>query len=443
MRSNRIKLPIVISAFLLLVLSPDLLAQALVMSPQQQWIPQLVRVTKESALDFTKESQINLIRPESKITSEHVRFSGKVQLQGLSPEFSTQQFKLELKLQAAHLVAKNLSIHIALHKDIGFGSATLNLNIQCEAIEISLKQPQSIQAALDRNFQVKELATLFSEDTFETSLVGCTQIAGLDQALQEKVLLFVREQIISKQLHQIISDEFGKYLQRKISGRGTFRVDEQFRLWTTLGETEPAFTPDEIAAIADNKMTSMLVRKSTVEKQIQSQLNAEILKHPILSKDNKDLQKLTCSRWAQFFAWPSLMALPKCFNLKITSEVQDVKLADLSTMNFSFSLKSWALAPDQRKNIAFFFTRGQVSLIQQNSRINDLSGKQFPEFLQWAQRSKRISTQMIKTALQNFLNDKLQFFGKSDKALQIFDLVDVQSTQLISPDTLVLKLNKN
>ena len=444
MRITRIKLSYYISAFLTLVLSPDLMAQALVMSPARQWIPQLINAANPVSFEYEKVSQLNLSLPQGKIISEYVGFTGRFKLQNLSPELSTQLFKLELVLENAEVVAKNVSIHISMNRDLGFGSATINLNVQCAAISIYLKHPQHVSAALDRSLNVVAVNATIKDDALKTELSGCTELAGLDQTIQEKVLQFVREQIINEHIHRSISEVLSKQLAKKLSKLGHSVIDEQFRLWTFLGSTtEQTFSTDETASIADNSVTSMLIKKSYVESLVKNQLNSSITKNPMLSKLDAGLQKITCSRWAQFFAWPSLMSLPKCFNLKIMSQVNEVKLLDPAAMNFSFKLNSWATAPEQKKDIAFFTTTAQVSLMQKSSRISDLTAKQYPDFITWARQSSRISKNIIKSALQKLLSEKLLSLSNDQDNQKLVNLLDVENAKFINAETLSVQLRKN
>ncbi len=444
MRITRIKLPHYISAFLTLVLSPDLLAQALVMSPAQQWIPQLINAANPVVFEYEKVSQLNLTLPEGKIISDHVGFTGRFKLQNLTPELSTQLFKLELVLDNAEVLAKNVSIQISMNRDLGFGSATINLNVQCAAISIHLKQPQVVSASLDKSLNITNVSASLKNDVLDTALSGCTQISGLDQAVQEKVLQFVRKQIINEHVHRSLSEVLSKQFAKKLAMLGRTVIDDQFRLWTFLGNaTDQTFTQDETASVANNVVTSMLVKKSYIESLVKDQLNSEIEKHPVLSKLDAGLQKITCSRWAQFFAWPSLMALPKCFNLKIVSQINEVKLIDPVKMSFSFKLNSWATAPEQRKDIAYFATTAQISLMQNTSDISELSAKQYPDFLSWAKQSGRISTKLIKASLQNLLADKLSVFSKNQNKEKLVNLLDVQNSKFITAETLAVQLNKN
>ncbi len=444
MRLPKIKLSYYISAFLTLVLSPDLVAQALVMSPAQQWMPQLISAANPVVFEYEKISQLNLILPEGRITSDHVGFTGRFKLQNLSPELTTQLLKLELVLENAEVVAKNVSIQISTNSDLGFGAATISLNVQCAAISIHLRQPQLVSAALDRSLNVATISATIKSEVLETVLSGCTQLSGLDQAIQEKVLQFVKEQIINEHVHRSISEELSKQLVKKLSTLGRVVIDDHFRLWTFLGSaTEQTFSANETASIANNLVTSMLVKKSYVEALVKDQLNSEIAKSPVQSKLDKGLQRITCSRWAQFFAWPSLMSLPKCFNLKIVSQISEVKLLDPEKMNFSFKLNSWATAPEQNKNIAFFTTAAQVSLLQKSSSISDLTAKHYPDFLAWARQSSRISTKVIKLVLQKLLTEKLLSVDSNQDKEKLVNLLDMRNSKFINAETLSIQLKKN
>ena len=129
--------------------------------------------------------------------------------------------------------------------------------------------------------------------------------------------------------------------------------------------------------------------------------------------------------------------------IKIVSQINEVKLIDPAKMSFSFKLNSWATAPEQRKDIAYFATTAQISLIQNSSDISDLTAKQYPDFLSWAKQSSRISTKLIKSSLQKLLSDKLTVFSKNQDKEILVNLLDVQNSKFISAETLAVQLKKN
>lgn len=420
MRKTRVKITSSISVLFILLLSLDLQAQAITMAPVGTWLRQLGDLIKNSSSEFEKKSNLNIDLPGGKIVSDQLTLKARYHVADLQSEL--KQFKLALSIDNAEVIAKNVQIQVLINQDLGFGSATLNLNATCSAIAVHLKTPQILNAYLNKNFQVEKIVGNISNNDLKTELVGCTEIAGLDQMIQDKVINYIQNQLVSQQLHQVLSEQIDIQLNEKInkliknylgdailtSPAAHIRIDEDFRLWTYFGENaENQFSKEEINSISENTKKSVLVKKLFLEKIILSYLDKQLAATPISSQRMTDLQKLTCSRWTQFFIWPSLMALPKCFDMHLISRVKSLKLLDPRTMKFTVKIQTWVQAPAQQQQIAYFISNVEVSLISMSAEINDFRGKQNPEFLNWAGYSSRMSSKPLRAALQQFLSNKV------------------------------------
>ncbi len=404
-----------------------------------------------------KSSHFSLKIPEGLIESTDVDLTGRFRIIDLSPDISTNQFHLEFSLQGAEVLAKNVKIQISSKQDLGFGSATVNLNVECAAISLQILDFEKLFAKVNRNFQVIELATNITNDSVKTNLIGCTQIQGLGSAIQEKVLSYIQVQMLNSQFHQFISDEISLQLGKKLEEVGKnflnaeagsesigLSIDEKLGLRVSI--TNPAakpFSADELAALTDTQSTTILIKKAYLEKVTQDQLNFEISKRPLSSKINTGLRKLTCSRWAQFFTWPALLALPKCFDLQIVSEIEKIELKDPARMNFDFKIKSWARASDEKKDIAFFQTTSSVDFSSMKSNISTLKARPFPEFLSWSGRSSRISTGAIRSALQVYLSEQLLKLKSNQVKLKLFNLFDAKKSKFVNAETVLIQLKND
>lgn len=446
-----------ISAFLTLILSPVLHAQVLLVSPVSKWLPALNTITKAYVFEMEKFSVLNLKIPEGSVESTDVDLTGRFQISNLSPDMSTNQFNMEIGLQNAEVLAKNVRIQISMKQDLGFGSATVNLNVQCAAISLQILSLEKLFAKVNRDFQVIELTNNLTKDSVKTNLIGCTQISGLDSAIQEKVISFIQAQMLNSQFLHYISNEISLQLNKKLEelaknflntdeGSGSIKlgIDEKFQLRVTI--TNPLFnefSADELAAVSEINSTTLLIKKAYLEKVTRDQLNVEISNRPLTSKMNAGLRKLTCSRWAQFFSWPALSALPKCFDLQVVSKLENVKLVDPAHMKFNFDLKSWAKAVDVKKDLAFFRTASSVDFSAMKSNVNFLEAHPFPEFLSWSGKSSRISSGIFKAALETYLSEELTKLKSNQVKLKLFNFFDIQKSKFISPDTVLVQLKND
>src|SRR3989338_502664 len=453
MRITKIHLSHIISVFILSFLSLDMHAEALMMSPENHWLPALNANVKQFVFEFEKSTHLSLNLPQGKIISDQVDFVGRFSMTSLAS--GAQGFDLAFIIENAEVLAKNVQIHLSMTQDLGFGSATINLNVQCAAISIRAKKTQPMQAVLDRQFAVQAFRLNLSKDDIETNLIGCNSITGLDGAVQAKAIEFIQAQVVNAELHKALNVEISQQLNKKLSEFGRAlpilentmslkaQVDTENRLWIMAEEAAEGerFTPTEIEMASSSAKPVILIKKTYIEKMLLKYLNFEFEKEPIFSKFNSGLQKLTCSRWSQFFAWPSLMALPKCFNMEMRSKLQDVKLIDPAQMRFSLTLQSWSKAVDQNKDIAYFSAGATISLIDMAADVKTLSGRHYPEFISWSGKSSRISMSLIKSALQDFVNVKLGEMQKNEKQAAKISIFNFKKSKIISPDTLMLQLN--
>ena len=454
MSTTRVNITPYFSVLFTLLLSLDLHGQAITMTPARAWIGQFNQQIKKSKFDFTKSSNLNMALPIGKIVSDQVDLKGQFHVNELQPE--SDQFKVTLSIDDAVVTARNVQIQIIIQKDIGFGSATLNLNATCGAINIRLKSPQVMNGLLDKNFQVKTILESLAKEVMTTEMVGCTGIAGLDQVVQEKVVDYIQTQLMSEQIHQIMSAEINTQLSKKISElaqaylgdvtahpQAHIRIDESFRLWSYIGENvETLFSPDEISSIAQNTKTSVLVKKAFLEKVLSTYLNKQLAVAKISSRKTPDLGKLTCSRWAQFFVWPSLRALPKCFDMRLTSRALEIKLVDPMTMKFVVKVQTWVQAPEQKKDIAYFLSTMNVSLVGLTAELTSFGGTQYPEFLAWAGHSSRMSTAPIQSAVEALLSAQVASLksGKDADASLLMSWLKFDKIKSVQADSLSFEL---
>lgn len=447
---NFLKLTASISALTIFILSPDLHAQSIAMVPADAWISKFNASIGQTANSFSQATTFNFLNGQ--VVSDQVNFGGQFTVLNLKPDSQLGLFNMEVSLNSAQAVAKNLQIHVVTEQDLGFGSATVTLNAVCSSLTVSVAATQGVSVQIDKNFQVQHLTTNFDKLNLQTKLEGCdSSIAGLQEEIQSRIMAILRAQLFDTQLKQILTDEISKQMASNIRNVANYfvesksadlkvslSIDAQNKLWMFVGETaQTAFSANEVAQLAQSDKPAALFKKAELEKSLLANLNVQIAKSPILSVGNPALEKLTCSRWTQFFVWPALKAFPKCFAMQFVSEIKDLKLTDITKLKFSVDSYSWAQAKQPLRNIATFSVKTDVALNPNKVKINSIAGQHDPEFLKWSGRSKRISTSLVTSTLQTYLQEQVALLVKNNEML---NPANIKNIKLITPETLFVQL---
>ncbi|MFZ3230152.1 MAG: hypothetical protein WA160_08100 [Pseudobdellovibrio sp.] len=429
MKKNITKYIITISALLIFLLSPDLKAQSVAMIPADVWVKKFNSDISPVSNVFNQTTSFNFLNGQ--VVSNQVSIGGQFKVVSLSPDTQSDLLNMDILLSQAEVQAKDMQIHIRIEQDFGLGSATVNLNALCTMVKIGIKSVQPVHIQIDKNFQVQKINTFLDKLNLETKIEGCDSIAGLQDEIQKRFLDVLQTQLFERQLKHILTDQINNQINIKIQEvvskivetkdkqiKVKIALDIQNKLWVFIGEkAESAFTNEQLAQLGAATTPAVLLKKNDLEQALLANINLQMLKKPILSTENASLQKLTCSRFSQFFVWPALKAFPKCFQLQFISEVKELKLIDLASMKFSVKAISWSQAKDPLKNIAQFVLDADVSLMPSNVKIKSIVGKHDPQFLAWSGRSARISTNLITSTLQGYLQEQLSTAIKNNSSL--------------------------
>lgn len=449
MKKFNIKLTQSISALLILILSPDLRAQSVAMIPSDIWTSKLNSVLTSVSNPFSKTTAFNFLNGQ--VVSNQVDFSGQFTILNLKPDVQSGLFGLQVTLDSVQAVAKDLQIHVQVEQDLGFGSATINLNAVCSSAIVNTKSAQSVFVQVDRNFQVQSVQTNFDKLNLETKLEGCDAIHGLKEEVQARLLAVLKTQLFESHLKQIISSEISNQINLKIKNVVSYFVENKAKdvnvklsidtlnkMWIFVGDkADTTFTVEEIAQLSRSDKSAALIKKDQLEQSLMRNLNAQMVASPIISQGNSKLEQLTCSRFVQFFVWPALKAFPKCFVMQFVSEIKELKLTDLAQLKFFVKANSWAQAKEPLRNIAFFTIASDVSLNPSKVKINSIVGQHDPEFLKWSGKSSRISTSLVTSTLQSYLQQQIAAAIQSNEML---NPKNIQNMKLISPETLFVQL---
>lgn len=449
MKKFNTKLTQSISALLILLLSPDLVAQSMAMVPSDIWTSKLTSVLTQAPNPFSKTTTFNFLNGQ--VVSNQVDFSGQFTILSMKPDVQSGLFNLQVSLDAVQAIAKDLQIHVQFEQDLGFGSATINLNAVCSSVLVNTKSVQSLSVQVDRNFQVQGIQTNFDKLNLDTTLAGCDSIHGLKDEIQSRLLAVLKTQLFESQLKQILSAEISNQISLRVKDIVSYfvesktkdvsvklSIDSLNKLWILVGDkADTAFTADEVAQLAQSDKPAALMKKDQLEQSLMKNLNAQMLANPVISTGNKSLESLTCSRFTQFFVWPALKAFPKCFALQFVSEIKELKLTDLTNLKFSVKANSWAQAKEPFRNIAAFTIASDVSLNPSKVKISSIVGQHDPDFLKWSGKSSRISTKLVTLTLQSYLQQQVATAIQSNA---ILNPKNIQNLKLINPETLFVQL---
>lgn len=444
--------------------SPVLLAQgqpeanqkieAIAFAPFEIWSNQLKSKLQGTNLDFKNEiTRYQYANQDSSIqfVSERANFEANVQTQLLAS--AEAGLNVSLKLNQAKVQISNFDLQATIKKDLGFGTATLKLDMHCDAVELSLKNSNAIsaQVKIDQGkFSLSGLAWDLKNSQLETRLVGCKEVAGFDQILKAQIQQMIEQSFMIESLQQLINGKINDLVnlklstalseyanQFKIASNQNYHFDEKSNLWIYSGtNVEQAFSVDELEQIKNFSKAAVLIKKENLEKFAKNSLNSALKKQLLTSKRNSGLNHLTCSRLIQTFVWPSLKSLSKCFEMQIQTQVQDLKLTDLRSMGLSLKVGAWASG--ENHTLAYFESDLIVNLAQAEAHIKSFHGQADPEFIKWTNRSKRISTSLIRPTLEKLMSETI-------KNLQDSSLMQViqKSTNLkeLSPKTILVEVN--
>ncbi len=454
----------VISAIQAVLVSPDSIANsqvppskidAIVFIPFKQIGTQLQESVSRQKFSLSENLpgfQTQTADGSINVASERIELVAQVETDGLNQE-GEQAFSLGLHLNGASILAQNLNLNVTVKKDLGFGWATLNLNMQCQQLRISLTNTNPISTDIALQHGVAAVSRInwnLSSTAVQTELIGCNEVAGFDEELRSQIKTFIQQSFALDNLKNLINSKLNVAINTKITETlakisATYNlkpeqkhvIDEKNNLWIYTNDTVAAsFAAADLANLSLSKKASMLIKKSSVENLIKTNLNEFLKKNLITSKLNSGLSRLTCSRWVQFFVWPALFGMNRCFDLQIQNQIESVQLQNLNTLQMNVKLSSWA-AGDGRQ-LAYFNSQVLVSPLTPQAQLMAFNGQQDPAYTQWSRRSTRISTGLFKSALQTLLNSTISDLAKKD----LFAMLKKKSSiKQIGQDAILIEMN--
>ncbi|MBC7742696.1 MAG: hypothetical protein H7061_10890 [Bdellovibrionaceae bacterium] len=453
-----------ISAFSTLVVSPVLYAETLPQSLPAQavaFIPfaKLISKVKEtfSTQSFNFSDSLPGFQSQSsdgrvQVVSERIDLAVQLQMKSIS-NAQPNALNLQMQLQNASAAAHNLNLVIAIRQDIGFGVATMTYNMQCQEAQLQLNNRNSISAdVLFQQGHATSPAIVWdlSNTEISTTLVGCNEIPGLEDEIKVQIKNLIQQSfildgiknLVNANLDKVINEKLGQQIEAyaknlNLSQAPSHSFDEKSNLWLfSSADVVNLFQASELAELGRSTTPSLLVKKSGIETMLKTALNQYLASATISSKTTSGLDRLTCSRFVQFFVWPALRSLNRCFEMTIQNRVKKVAITNLKNLEMSIELQSWAAGDN--KNLAYASGLVSIKPLEVSAYLSNFDLRQDPGFTSWSGRSSYISSNTLKKALQSLMNTTLEVLSKKD-AFGFFK--QKTSVKLISPDAIIMSLN--
>lgn len=463
---NSFEFTILTSAFLCFVRSPDLYAQtktsaekkvdAVAFAPSQVWLSQLKTQIQNAKLDLdqrlenyaysTQDAMIHFV-------SEQVNLNAQFQSKIVETGVEHSVIQAALQLTAAKVSVSNFNLEAIIQKDLGFGSATLKLNMHCDGLELGLKNDNPILSEIkvqQGQFSVSQLSWDLRNSQIDTKLIGCKEVAGFDQILKNQIQQNIEKSFVIDALQQMVNQKINGVIQQQISAFLTqvvaklkvaqnqkIQFDDKNNLWIYSGDSvQENFTSEELDKIRSSAKAALLIKKQNLETFAKDAIN-DVLRTKILSSKTIDgMSRLTCSRLIQTFVWPSLKSLRKCFEMKVQTQVQSLSITDLA--NLSMNVKVGAWASGEGHQIAYFESGLHANLMRSFVEMRSFKGQAHPDFVRWSGRSKRISTSMIESSLEGLLHSSVLQLKQN----AILKLIQKNAKlNLVSPETILIEVN--
>lgn len=463
---NSFKFTLLISAFSFVIHSPDLYAEtglvtdkkldAIAFAPSQVWIAYLKTQIQSAKLDLDQQLDnyaYSAQDPQINFVSERVNLAAQFQSKIVASNFDNSALQISLKLEAAKVSVSNFNLEVLIQKDLGFGSATLKLDMHCDGVELGLKNANPVLAEVKIEqglFSVNQLSWDLRHSQVETKLMGCKEVAGFDQTLKDQIQQNIEKSFVIEALQQMVNQKINGVVQQKMSAllkqiiekikveqNQKIQFDEKNNLWIHSGNSiENSFSADELYKIKSSQKPALLIKKQNLEAFARDSINEILKSNTLSSKSIEGLSRLTCSRWVQTFVWPSLKSLSKCFEMKIQTQVQNLTITDLASLNLNVQVGAWVSG--EGRQIAYFESKLRGRIMQSSLEMDSIKGQANPDFVRWSGRSKRISVSMIEPSLAQLLK-----WGISQlKENSILKLIQKNTKlNLIGPDTVLIEVN--
>ncbi len=282
----------------------------------------------------------------------------------------------------------------------------------------------------------------------------CSNIAGFedlvaDEILQQFTQLDFYKPVLLTKMNELLAGQVEKYAAKaekaikdqvmSVDGLSQplfslLQINDQYiDIGFALNKPEATFS--HVANYNLNSDAVMVVDKSELQEYIKHSLSEKLAKLSYSSKNITELDKLTRSRFKQFFVWPALMKLPKGQELILRPMLESLSFtlkpdSYVSNLNLTATAGIWIMA----RNESMVYLRSNLTAgsnvantAQVKTTIQSLTSNAVwdQNFLKRYGASKRISTGIVDSTAQKFFNDNW-----ATANLSVLKLTDTVSASL-------------
>ena len=431
-----LKFTAIISAFALTFHSPDLVAQDLVsFFPKDVWQAraQSFLLNQSTALFMEPGPlQYESSNPQFKVSSNYSSLSAKLSLSSIISNGGGPT-QVQIDTQDLKLTAENFDFTAIVTRDLGFGLAKIRINVNCASVQIESLRPISVQAAIGFSKDSMTFANFsfgLTPEALKVNFNGCNEVGGFDQLLKAELVQTIKNGFFTNAVQDILNQKARLWLIERmdeainstlkkynVSNDVHANIDQDGDLWIISNQTSGnQLSQVDLDDIKKLQKPVMVLSKATIEKEVGLAINQKLSMVQISSDTVAGLRKISCSRFYQFFLWPSLMSLDKCFPLQFVNRASSVKLIDVEKLNFEIKIDSWAQngkGTNPNRDLAFFQTQFQTEILTGRSRLLNFGAKSYQAFVDWARSSSRISTRFMKSSIETVLTETINESRKS------------------------------
>ncbi|MCM2352681.1 MAG: hypothetical protein NDI63_03615 [Pseudobdellovibrio sp.] len=282
----------------------------------------------------------------------------------------------------------------------------------------------------------------------------CSNIAGFedlvaDEILQQFTQLDFYKPVLLSKMNELLAGQVEKYAAKAekaikdqvmtVDGLSAplfslLQINDQY-IDIGFSLNNPNATLSNITGYKLNSDGAMVVNKSELQDYIKQSLSAKLAKLSYSSKTITELDKLTRSRFKQFFVWPALMKLPKGQELILRPMLESLSFtlkpdSYVINLNLTATAGIWVMARNEqmvylRSNLTASSNVANAAQVKTTIQSLASSAVWDQNFLKRYGASKRISTSIVDSTAEKFFNDNW-----ATANLSVLKLTDTVSTGL-------------
>lgn len=282
----------------------------------------------------------------------------------------------------------------------------------------------------------------------------CSNIAGFedlvaDEILQQFTQLDFYKPVLLSKMNELLAGQVEKYAAKAekaikdqvmtVDGLSAplfslLQINDQY-IDIGFSVNNPEATFSNITGYKLNSDGVMIVDKAELQEYIKHSLSEKLAKLSYSSKMITELDKLTRSRFKQFFVWPALMKLPKGQELILRPMLESLSFtlkpdSYVSNLNLTATAGIWIMARNEpmvylRSNLVAGSNVANTALVKTTIQSLTSSAVWDQNFLKRYGASKRLSTSIVDSTAEKFFNDNW-----ATANLSVLKLTDTVSASL-------------